>query len=92
MNLDKQAYPGSPFFYLHRLLRSQLFPLAKFEVLDIVFRWPSIHICFENMYVLFQLFFVLIDCSTILVPNFWYYWKYMSDKFSITVNGSSGWK
>ena len=44
------------------------------------------------MYILFQLFFVLIDCSTILVPNFWYYWRYKSDKFSITVNGSSGWK
>ena len=44
------------------------------------------------MHILFQLFFVLIDCSTILVPSFWYYWRYKSDKFSITVNGSSGWK
>ena len=69
-----------------------LFKLAKFEVWDIVFHWFSIHICIENMYILFQLFFVLIDCSTILVPKFWYYLRYKSDKFSITVNGSSGWK
>lgn len=46
-----------------------LFKLGKFDVLDIVFHCFSIHICIKNMYILFLLFFVLIDCSTISGEN-----------------------
>ena len=69
-----------------------LFPLAKFEVLDIVFHYFSTPFCIENTDILFLFHIVLIGCSTILVPKFWYYSRQKSDNFSFTVDGSSGLK